>query len=95
MSKPIFLPKLGPLEMNSLFFNCSQEEEHLHGQSSYVIPQAGNRQLVYAGFAGVFSTILQSKRTCNLSDGLLANLREGNWLMDYYLHRCRRHSHLG
>ncbi len=54
LSKPIPLPLLGPLEINGLFFSCSIEEENLWGHSSYVIPQDGNHQLVYAGFAGVF-----------------------------------------
>lgn len=59
-----------------------------------MIPQDHNHQLVYAGFGGVFQTVLRVKRTKNLNEGVYQNLREGNWLMDYYLNRCRRYKHL-
>lgn len=88
------MPKLGPLELNSLFFNCSQETEHLQGYGNYTIPQENNKQLVYAGFAGVFQSVQRAKRTFNLNEAVFKNLREGNWLMDYYINRCRMYKHL-
>jgi hypothetical protein len=65
------MPLLGPLDVNGLFFSCSQEEVHLHGQSNYVVPQDNNHQLVYAGFAGVFQILQRAKRWGKLNEGLL------------------------
>jgi len=50
--------------------------------------------LVYAGFAGAFQAVLRAKKTTNLNEALFQNLREGNWLLDYYLNRVRRFKHL-
>lgn len=50
--------------------------------------------MVYAGFAGSFQMVLRAKKTTNLNEPLFQNLREGNWLMDYYLNRVRRFKHI-
>ena len=38
--------------------------------------------------------VLRAKRATNLNEGLFQNLREGNWLLDYYLNRVRRYKHI-
>ena len=50
--------------------------------------------MVYAGFSGAFQMDLRAKRATNLNEGLFQNLREGNWLLDYYLNRVRRYKHI-
>jgi hypothetical protein len=59
-----------------------------------VIPQNGYKQVVYAGFAGIYHTIIKAKKDNSLSERLFENLRQGDWLFDYYLGRLRRYKHL-
>jgi glycogen debranching enzyme len=94
LAREINLPPLGALEYNTLLFGCHSEEEHSYGQGNYSIPQNNSKQLVYAGFAGVYQTILKSKRENSLSEGLYENLRQGNWLLNYYLGRIKRFKHM-
>lgn len=85
---------MGALEYNTLLFGCHNEEEHNYGQGNYSIPEESYKQLVYAGFAGVYQTILKAKRENKLSEGLFENLRKGNWLLNYYLERLKRYKHM-
>ena len=88
------LPPLGALEYNTLLYGCHIEEEHNYGQGNYSIPEDNYRQLAYAGFAGVYQTILKAKRENRLNEGLFDNLRHGNWLLNYYLDRLKRYKHM-
>ena len=38
--------------------------------------------------------ILRAKKENRLSEGLFSNLREGNWLLDFYLGRLKRFKHI-
>lgn len=73
-----------------MLYDCSREEEAVWGVSNYTIPQDGNKQLVYGGFASIFIAIKNAKKENDLSIKLYDNLRDGNWLMDYYLSRLKR-----
>ena len=65
----------------------------MYGHSNYVIPQDEFRQLVYAGFGGVYQRVIKAKRENRLGEGLFENLRQGNWLLDFYLDRVRKFKH--
>lgn len=73
-----------------MLYGCSKEEESVWGVSNYTIPQDANKQLVYGGFASIFIAIKNAKKENDLSIKLYDNLRDGNWLMDYYLSRLKR-----
>lgn len=45
-----------------ILYDCSREEESVWGVSNYTIPQDGNKQLVYGGFAGIFIAIKNAKK---------------------------------
>jgi hypothetical protein len=64
------------------------------GQSNYVIPQDKNKQLVYAGFGGIIHSLKVAMKYNNLSTGLYDNLREGRWLLNYYIDRLKRYNNL-
>ena len=67
LTREISLPPLGALDFNTLLFGCHAEEQHNYGQGNYSIPEEKYKQLVYAGFAGVYHTILKAKRDNRLS----------------------------
>lgn len=77
-----------------ILYGCAREEEAIYGISNYIIPQDANKQLVYGGFAGIFIAIKNAKKENDLSVKLFDNLRQGDWLMDYYLNRLKRYSSL-
>lgn len=85
VGKPINLPPLGALDYNMILFGTAKEEETRFGQSNYSIPQDKNRQLVYAGFSGIYTLIKEAKRYNKTDLGLFSNLREGKWLLNYYI----------
>lgn len=92
--RPIKLPELSALDVNMILYGCSKEEESIYGGSNYTIPQDGNKQLVYGGFGGIFIALKNAKKENDLSIKLYDNLREGNWLMDYYISRLKRYPSL-
>lgn len=94
LARPFILPPLHALSYNLLMYCIASEEEHSTGQSNYCIPQAQSKQLVYAGFAGIRRMLMEAKRHNALELGLFSNIREGNWLMEYYIGRIKRESTL-
>ena len=73
-----------------ILFGSSKEEQNIYGSSNYTIPQDNNKQLVYGGFGGIFIAIKNAKKDSDLSIKLFDNLREGDWLLDYYVSRLKR-----
>jgi hypothetical protein len=63
------------------------------GETHFYIPSSQKR-LVYGGFGGVALELLVSKRYSKLSGGLFDSLREGCWLLDYYVGRLQHFRHL-
>lgn len=92
LKNPIKLPPMGALDYNLLLFGISREEETRFGESNYVLPH--NYQLIYAGFGGIYKMLKDAKRYNNLSTSLFDNLREGRWLLHYYVRRVKRFSNL-
>ena len=90
---PIKLPDLGALDYNLLMFGVNSEELARFGQANYVLPKSG-KQLIYGGFGGIYKEIMTAKKHNILSLELFDNLREGNWLLDYYIERTKRFKNL-
>ena len=75
-------------------YGIDQEESNKYGLFTYFLPKC-NKKLIFAGFGGIIKDIEKAKRYNDLSIGLFDNLREGNWLLDYYIDRLKRFKHLG
>ena len=90
---PLKFPSLGTLDYNLLLFGINSEELNRFGQANYVLPKSG-KQLVFGGFGGIYQDIINAKKYNNLSLELFDNLRQGNWLLDYYIQRVRRFKNL-
>ncbi|XP_043283434.1 glycogen debranching enzyme [Venturia canescens] len=85
-------------DMNKVLFRCDQEERDETGNrfGVYNIPSYG--PVTYAGFQGVISLLAEIRPNNDLGHPLCVNLREGNWLIDYFWQRLRDDeatSHLG
>ena len=85
---------MGCLDYNFIMYGIDQEESHKYGSSTYFLPKC-NKKLIFAGFGGIIKEIERAKKNNDLSIGLFDNLREGNWLLDYYIDRLKRFKHLG
>lgn len=74
--------------------SCSNEEkERSHGSRDvYGLPNVG--PLPYAGFGGVFQMVRTAQIRNDLSIPLFHNLREGNWILDYYVGRLEEVANL-
>ena len=75
VNRPIRLPDINVLDANMILYGSSREEESIYGVSNYTIPQDGNKQLIYGGFAGIFIAIKNAKKDNDLSAKLYDNLR--------------------
>ena len=78
---------LTPLDANYALFRCESEERSSSGgeRGVYALPGYGN--LVYAGLQGVVSVLSKVRESKDMGHSLCANLRHGNWLMDYIVSR--------
>jgi hypothetical protein len=85
VNKRVELPELGVNEINHLMFGSSKEDEIRLGSTTYAVPGAG--QLIYGGLGGIYRTIRLAMRTNKLYIPLFNNLRDGNWLLEYYIDR--------
>ena len=76
-------------DLNKVLYRCDQEErdETTNRFGVYDIPAYG--PLVYAGFQGVISLLAEIRPNNDLGHPLCANLREGNWLIDYCWQRLQ------
>jgi glycogen debranching enzyme len=50
--------------------------------------------LIFGGFGGIIAQLQKAKRFNILSCGIFDSLREGDWLLDYYISRLKRFKHL-
>lgn len=73
-----------------LFYCCENEERDITmGQGGcYTVPKMG--ALPYAGITSVSRTLDLIRKSNDMGHPLFDNLRAGNWLMDYILHRLQR-----
>ncbi|XP_023190606.1 glycogen debranching enzyme isoform X1 [Xiphophorus maculatus] len=88
LQKPLtqLMSKLTLADMNILLFRCEAEEQE-DGGGCYSIP--GWECLKYAGLQGLMSVLADIRPTNDLGHPLCANLREGDWLIDFVSNRLK------
>lgn len=74
-------------------YGADNEELTRFGEANYVLPKS-HRKLIYGGFGGILAELKKAKRENILSLELFDNLREGDWILDYYLRRVKRFKNL-
>jgi glycogen debranching enzyme len=75
-------------DLNRALYRCGQEErDEGHGFDTYNIPNFGS--LVYAGFQGFMSLLCNIRPSNDLGHPMCANLRDGNWMIDYIWQRLK------
>ncbi|KAF7653347.1 hypothetical protein LDENG_00084160 [Lucifuga dentata] len=86
LQKPLaqLMSKLTLADLNILLFRCDSEEQE-DGGGCYNIP--GWESLKYAGLQGLMSVLADVRPSNDLGHPLCANLRQGDWLIDYVSNR--------
>ncbi|XP_038157443.1 glycogen debranching enzyme isoform X4 [Cyprinodon tularosa] len=86
LQKPLaqLISKLTLADMNILLFRCEAEEQE-DGGGCYSIP--GWESLKYAGLQGLMSVLADIRPKNDLGHPLCANLRDGDWLIDFVSNR--------
>ncbi|KAF7223093.1 glycogen debranching enzyme isoform X2 [Nothobranchius furzeri] len=86
LQKPLaqLMSKLTLADMNILLFRCEAEEQE-DGGGCYSIP--GWESLKYAGLQGLMSVLADIRPKNDLGHPLCANLRDGDWLIDFVSNR--------
>ncbi|XP_054870288.1 glycogen debranching enzyme isoform X4 [Amphiprion ocellaris] len=86
LQKPLaqLMSKLTLADMNVLLFRCDTEEQE-DGGGCYNIP--GWESLKYAGLQGLISVLADIRPNNDLGHPLCANLRQGDWLIDFVSNR--------
>eukprot|EP01128_Nolandella_sp_AFSM9_P004748 TRINITY_DN2190_c0_g1_i1.p1 TRINITY_DN2190_c0_g1~~TRINITY_DN2190_c0_g1_i1.p1 ORF type:complete len:1571 (-),score=177.42 TRINITY_DN2190_c0_g1_i1:40-4221(-) len=79
------------LDCNVLLYQCEVEERNWSEgeRGTYTIPHYG--ALKYAGIAGVCGLLQSVCATNDMGHPLFDNLRAGDWLLDYLVHRLRHY----
>uniref|UniRef100_A0A8C4DB78 Glycogen debranching enzyme n=1 Tax=Dicentrarchus labrax TaxID=13489 RepID=A0A8C4DB78_DICLA len=78
------MSKLTLADMNVLLFRCDSEEQE-DGGGCYSIP--GWESFKYAGLQGLMSVLADIRPNNDLGHPVCANLRQGDWLIDYVSNR--------
>ncbi|XP_055084309.1 glycogen debranching enzyme isoform X1 [Periophthalmus magnuspinnatus] len=86
LQKPLsqLMSKLSLADMNVLLFRCEAEEQE-DGGGCYGIP--GWESLKYAGLQGLVSVMANIRPNNDLGHPVCANLRQGDWLLDFTSNR--------
>ncbi|XP_070775031.1 glycogen debranching enzyme [Enoplosus armatus] len=86
LQKPLaqLMSKLTLTDLNVLLFRCDSEEEE-DGGGCYNIP--GWESLKYAGLQGLMSVLADIRPNNDLGHPVCANLRQGDWLMEFVSNR--------
>lgn len=89
LQKPLaqIMSKLSLADMNVLLFRCDAEEQE-DGGGCYGIP--GWESLKYAGLQGLISVMANIRPNNDLGHPVCANLRQGDWLLDFICSRLIR-----
>ena len=80
---------LSLLEVQSVLYQCSEEGREA-GLATYNVPGLGD--LNYCGLAGLVPVLDKMRRMNDLGHPLAANLRAGDWLLDYTTARLESRS---
>uniref|UniRef100_A0A3Q3XM66 Glycogen debranching enzyme n=1 Tax=Mola mola TaxID=94237 RepID=A0A3Q3XM66_MOLML len=78
------MSKLTLADLNILLFRCDSEEQE-DGGGCYSIP--GWETLKYAGLQGLISVLADIRPNNDLGHPVCANLRQGDWLIEYVSNR--------
>uniref|UniRef100_A0A671UAB6 Glycogen debranching enzyme n=1 Tax=Sparus aurata TaxID=8175 RepID=A0A671UAB6_SPAAU len=78
------MSKLTLADLNILLFRCDSEEQE-DGGGCYSIP--GWETLKYAGLQGLMSVLADIRPNNDLGHPVCANLRQGDWLIDFVSNR--------
>ncbi|XP_061784636.1 glycogen debranching enzyme [Nerophis lumbriciformis] len=81
------MSKLSLADMNVLLFRCDAEEQE-DGGGCYDIP--GWMAFKYAGLQGLMSVLADIRANNDLGHPVCANLRQGDWMIDYVSNRLTR-----
>ncbi|KAG5898798.1 hypothetical protein JTB14_011008 [Gonioctena quinquepunctata] len=74
--------KMSLADLNRALYRCDQEErDEGFGFDTYNIPNFG--PMVYAGLQGCMSLLANIRPNNDLGHPMCANLRDGNWMIDY------------
>ncbi|XP_041659129.1 glycogen debranching enzyme isoform X1 [Cheilinus undulatus] len=86
LQKPLaqLMSKLTLADLNVLLFRCDSEEQE-DGGGCYSIP--GWESFKYAGLQGLMSVLADIRPNNDLGHPVCANLRQGDWLIDYVSNR--------
>lgn len=86
LQKPLaqIMSKLTLADLNVLLFRCEAEEQE-DGGGCYSIPEW--ESLKYAGLQGLISVMADIRPNNDLGHPVCANLRQGDWLMDFIFNR--------
>ncbi|XP_030259204.1 glycogen debranching enzyme isoform X1 [Sparus aurata] len=86
LQKPLaqLMSKLTLADLNILLFRCDSEEQE-DGGGCYSIP--GWETLKYAGLQGLMSVLADIRPNNDLGHPVCANLRQGDWLIDFVSNR--------
>ncbi|XP_038574852.1 glycogen debranching enzyme isoform X2 [Micropterus salmoides] len=88
LQKPLaqLMSKLTLADLNILLFRCDSEEQE-DGGGCYNIP--GWESLKYAGLQGLISVLADIRPNNDLGHPVCANLRQGDWLIDFVSNRLK------
>ncbi|KAL1498307.1 hypothetical protein ABEB36_009123 [Hypothenemus hampei] len=80
--------KMSLSDLNRALYRCDQEErDEGHGFDTYNIPNFG--PMVYCGLQGFMSLLANIRPNNDLGHPFCANLRDGNWMIDYVWKRLK------
>ncbi|CAH1981135.1 unnamed protein product [Acanthoscelides obtectus] len=82
------ISKMQLSDLNRALYRCDQEErDESFGFDTYNIPSFGS--MVYAGLQGFMSLMSNIRPSNDLGHPMCANLRDGNWMIDYISNRLK------
>ncbi|KAL6433430.1 hypothetical protein ACFW04_006521 [Cataglyphis niger] len=76
-------------DLNKVLYRCDQEEREETSDRFGVYNVPGYGCLVYAGLQGIVSLLADIRPNNDLGHPLCANVRQGNWLIDYVWQRLK------
>ncbi|XP_047352700.1 glycogen debranching enzyme [Vespa velutina] len=85
----VIVSRMDLVDLNKAIYRCDQEERDETSNKFGVYDIPGYGPLVYAGLQGVISVLADIRPNNDLGHPLCANLRQGNWLMDYIWQRLK------
>lgn len=74
-------------------YGVEPEEQARFSSTNFYLP-SDKRKLIFGGFGGIIAELQRAKRNNILSGGLFDSIREGDWLLDYYVSRLKRFKHI-